>query len=74
MSGAVRVVQAAIEQALAARSQRTQMTGDRVVEELTRIAFSDLSLVATWSKLNVCCRVSINSASKLGRTLNMKLK
>jgi phage terminase small subunit len=38
----------AIEEAKIARSHRTQVTADRVVEELARIAFSDLRRAACW--------------------------
>lgn len=38
----------AIQAALAARSQRTEITADRVLEELARIGFSDIRDLFTW--------------------------
>ena len=41
-------VAAAIQKALDKRAARTEVTADRVLAELARIAFSDLRDVATW--------------------------
>jgi phage terminase small subunit len=43
-------VAAAIEQAKQARVERTQITADRVLEELAAVAFSKLSDVASWDE------------------------
>lgn len=42
------LVQEALSSALEARSARTGVTQDRVLEELAKIAFSDLRKVVTW--------------------------
>lgn len=41
-------IQQAVEKAFAKRSERTEVTADRVVVELGRIAFAHLGDVATW--------------------------
>jgi len=41
-------VSAAIRAAMAARSERTNITADRVLVEMARIAFSDIGRVARW--------------------------
>ena len=41
-------VAAAIEKAAAARARRTEVTADRVVEELARIAFATIGNVVQW--------------------------
>ena len=41
-------IQEAITDGVQARTQRTQVNQDRVVEELARIAFSDLITYVTW--------------------------
>jgi phage terminase small subunit len=43
-------VAAAIAQAMAERERRTQVTADRIVTELARIAFADIRSFADWSK------------------------
>lgn len=42
-------IQKAIQRAMQQRAERTQVTQDRVVTELARIAFGDLSEVMSWS-------------------------
>ena len=42
-------IAAAIAAAIAERSRRTQVTQDRVVEELARLAFADVRDAATWT-------------------------
>ncbi|MGI8766582.1 MAG: terminase small subunit [Gemmatimonadaceae bacterium] len=42
------VIVTALEEAMRARSERTGVTADRVVEELARIGFSDMRLFSTW--------------------------
>lgn len=42
-------VQAEIQQLMRAREQRTQVTADRVVQELAAIAFADVRQVARWN-------------------------
>jgi phage terminase small subunit len=41
-------IQNAVNAALAERSKRTEVTADRVVQELARIAFVDFRQIATW--------------------------
>jgi len=41
-------VKAALRRAMAERARRTDITADRVLEELARIAFADLSRLADW--------------------------
>lgn len=41
-------VKAAIEAAMAARAERTEITQDTVLQELARIGFSDMRKFATW--------------------------
>ena len=41
-------VMSAIAAAMAERAQRTQVTADRIVTELARIAFADIRSFATW--------------------------
>jgi phage terminase small subunit len=41
-------VKSALREAMAERARRTNITADRVLEELARIAFADLGRVADW--------------------------
>ena len=43
-------VSEAIERAIDARNHRTQVTADRVVKELARVAFADMRNYVEWSK------------------------
>jgi phage terminase small subunit len=52
------VVMEAIDAALAERSKRTEVTADRVVRELARIAFTDLRRVFEWGPHGVALRPS----------------
>lgn len=47
-------IRAAIDEKLAKRSERTQVTADRVVEELARIGFADPRSLFTWSEERAC--------------------
>jgi phage terminase small subunit len=51
-------VAAAIQAAISARSARTQVTADRVVEELARLGFSDMREFAEWGAAGVKLRNS----------------
>lgn len=42
-------VQAEVQRLMQAREERTQITADRVVQELARIAFADVRQVAQWN-------------------------
>lgn len=42
-------VQAEVQRLLSERQERTQVTADRVVQELARIAFADVRQVAQWN-------------------------
>lgn len=46
-------IAAAIKDAMGARSARTQVTADRVIEELARVAFSQLSDFVEWGESGV---------------------
>src|SRR5579863_9316804 len=46
----------AIAQAMAERERRTQVTADRIVTELARIAFADIRSFADWDKDGVVFR------------------
>jgi phage terminase small subunit len=46
-------VQTALQVAMNARSQRTEITADRVLEELAKLAFSDMRDFAKWSEAGV---------------------
>jgi Phage terminase, small subunit len=43
-------LQAAIQEAMQERAKRTQVTQDMIVNELAKIAFSDLKSVVSWTK------------------------
>jgi phage terminase small subunit len=51
-------IQAAIEAAQKARSRRTEITADRVVQELALIAFADMGQVTHWTENSVELRPS----------------
>lgn len=51
-------IAAAIAHAMAERSRRTQVTQDRVVEELARLAFADVRDAATWTDETMSLRPS----------------
>jgi phage terminase small subunit len=51
-------VQAFLREELAAREQRTRVTGDRIIAELERIGFADPSRVAHWCADGVTLRDS----------------
>ena len=51
-------IAAAIAHAMAERSRRTQVTQDRVVEELARLAFADVRDAATWTDETMYLRPS----------------
>lgn len=51
-------VRAAIEAALEARGERLAVSGDLVLKELAKIAFSDIRQVATWTEGGVRFRPS----------------
>lgn len=44
------VLQAAIQEAMRERSERTQITQDMVLQELAKIGFADLKSVVSWTK------------------------
>lgn len=46
-------IKSRIDAALAERSKRTQVSADRVIEELARIGFADVNEVAWWSEEGV---------------------
>jgi phage terminase small subunit len=43
-------IKAAIAVAMAERAKRTEVTADRVVQELAKLAFSDIRRIARWEK------------------------
>ncbi len=43
-------IQAAIQEAMRERSERTQITQDKVLQELAKIGFADLKSVVSWTK------------------------
>ncbi len=49
-------VKAALDRAMKARSERTRVTADRVLEELACLAFADLRDVADWGPQGVVAR------------------
>jgi phage terminase small subunit len=51
-------VQAAIQAAIAARSARTEVTQDRVVAELAKVAFGDARKVMTWGPNGLTLKAS----------------
>lgn len=51
-------VQAAIQEAMKSREQRTEVTQDRVVKELSKIAFGDPRNVMTWGPSGVKLKAS----------------
>ncbi|HEY8383447.1 MAG TPA: terminase small subunit [Microvirga sp.] len=52
-------VQTAIVEAQTARAQRVQVTADRVIEEIARIAFADIRNVLDWDEAGVRLKPSI---------------
>ena len=59
-------VAAAIAEAQAARSRRTEVTADRVVLELARVAFGDPRRVMSWARSG--CSAGTSACSARGRT------
>jgi phage terminase small subunit len=51
-------IASAVQSAIAARSERTQVTADRVVAELAKIGFSDMRKFSTWGPAGVMLRDS----------------
>lgn len=78
-----RKVQAAIDQAVKDRAERTEVTSDRVIEELARIAFSNISgivrmeggrvVVKDTAKLTEGQRRSISGLSETANGIRVKL-
>jgi phage terminase small subunit len=80
-------VRAAIEAGLAARARRGQACRDRVLEELSRIAFADISDFLRWDDSGVtlrpmdeltreqtaCVAEIVESAGKTGKVVRVKL-
>jgi phage terminase small subunit len=62
-------VQSALEQAMSRRARRTEVTVDRVVLELARIAFSDMRDHATWGPEGVCLKDSETMSRDAGRAV-----
>jgi phage terminase small subunit len=61
------VVAAAIEAGKAARSKRTTVTADRVVEELARVAFSDMREFTHWGATGVTLKESATLPADMAR-------
>ena len=51
-------VAAAIQEAFEERSRRTEITQDRVLLELARLAFADIGEIVSWDKVSVSIRAS----------------
>jgi phage terminase small subunit len=80
-------VRAAIEEALAANARRGQAGRDRVLKELARIAFADISDFLRWDETGVtlrpmdeltrdqtaCVAEIVESSTKTGKTVRVKL-
>src|SRR5689334_24256035 len=62
-------IQAAIAEAQAARSRRTEVTADRVVLELARVAFGDPRRVMSWGPGGVKLRPSAELADEEAATV-----
>ena len=62
-------VAAAIQEAQAARSQRTAITADRVLLELAAVAFSDLRQLATWGPEGVVLTASDTLSAPAARAV-----
>ena len=62
------IVQDAVAEAMAARSERTQVTAGRVVQELAKIAFADM---ADYRTLQIKDHDKIDALNSLGKHLGM---
>lgn len=59
-------VQAAIQEAMTERGNRTEVTADKVIEQLAKIAFHDLKHVVTWDERG---RIKIRPSDEVDGTL-----
>jgi phage terminase small subunit len=59
-------IQAAIQEAMNKRATRTEVTADRVIEQLAKIAFHDLKHVVTWDERG---RIKIRPSDEVDGTI-----